>query len=584
MGSPCNVSGSASQLFFQNKSCAEYRALSIIAESLAHPQRTLLSAFVQHAVDREIASQFFLDEVSGQDTVAVSEFLADWICLLKKVRPVVCTDLKETLRQNIWQRDGGRCCVSKAEKEKQFDGGLLLAYVLSPSFFCDSDMVNNERLSSIFAAFIGESQLQNLRSLMGQDSLSPDRDQSDRLVLLSTRIFEHFRNGRLSLKRSSSVAAGDSARFFVESRNFIPSIHVDTFHFITLENNAVGLASLPNTQLLEMHHRCAEALAWLEVLEYMKRNPNTLHRPSSREFANAAMKTPANKSFWNLWYLQAIPDAFRYVWVQTPAFFRAFAYKRLARISNRLYGRTGSDRIYRLPFNLYLRVASSDWAPKHQAEAQSLRLIEKYTHVPAPRAIDAIQYSDSSFLLMTGIPGEIIGRMISTMTDEQLHSVARDLKKYIAEMRQIPNNTGSRFQICNALGGGILDWRIGESQRRELRFQDETQFNEYLTEDLPLDEDARKLASKSHGVKHDIVFTHGDLNLRNILVDGNGKISGIVDWECAGWYPEYWEYTKAHFSARYSIRWTADVIDQDFLGYRDELRVEDMLSSMAPSW
>lgn len=370
----------------------------------------------------------------------------------------------------------------------------------------------------------------------------------------------------------------------MQSRKFIPSIHVGRYQFITLENKAVGLVSLPNAQLLEIHHRCAEALAWLEVFEYMNRNLNTLHRPGSGKFANPAMGTPANKSSWNLWYLQAIPGAFRYVWVQTPAFFRAFAYKRLARISNWLYGYTGSDRIYRLPFNLYLRVASSDWAPKHQAEAQSLRLIEKYTHVPAPRAVDAVQYSDSSFLLMTGIPGEIIGRRIATMTDEQLHSIAQDLKKYIAELRQIPNNTGSGFQICNALGGGILDWRIGESQRRELRFLDETQFNEYLIEDLPLDEDARKLVSKSHGVKHDIVFTHGDLNLRNILVDGNGKISGIVDWECAGWYPEYWEYTKAHFATRYTVRWTADVIDQDFLGYRDELQVEDMLSIMLPPW
>ena len=37
-----------------------------------------------------------------------------------------------------------------------------------------------------------------------------------------------------------------------------------------------------------------------------------------------------------------------------------------------------------------------------------------------------------------------------------------------------------------------------------------------------------------------IVFTHGDLGPQNIMVE-NGHISGIVDWEQAGWYPEYWE-------------------------------------------
>ncbi len=42
---------------------------------------------------------------------------------------------------------------------------------------------------------------------------------------------------------------------------------------------------------------------------------------------------------------------------------------------------------------------------------------------------------------------------------------------------------------------------------------------------------------------HDIVFTHGDLWDHNIMVD-QGHINGIVDWECAGWLPEYWEYTS----------------------------------------
>jgi len=35
-----------------------------------------------------------------------------------------------------------------------------------------------------------------------------------------------------------------------------------------------------------------------------------------------------------------------------------------------------------------------------------------------------------------------------------------------------------------------------------------------------------------------ILFTHGDLNPRNILVE-EGHVSGIIDWEQSGWYPEY---------------------------------------------
>ncbi|KAK4142033.1 uncharacterized protein C8A04DRAFT_30437 [Dichotomopilus funicola] len=59
---------------------------------------------------------------------------------------------------------------------------------------------------------------------------------------------------------------------------------------------------------------------------------------------------------------------------------------------------------------------------------------------------------------------------------------------------------------------------------------------------------------------HKIVFTHADLNARNILVDlvplpdgtTGWRVTGIVDWETAGYYPEYWDYTKALFEG---LRW-----------------------------
>lgn len=75
-------------------------------------------------------------------------------------------------------------------------------------------------------------------------------------------------------------------------------------------------------------------------------------------------------------------------------------------------------------------------------------------------------------------------------------------------------------------------------------------------------------------------FTHGDLNPRNILAK-DGKITGIVDWENAGSYPEYREYTKAHYTVRSLIRWLADVIDRVFEGYCEELWMENMLADLS---
>jgi|TARA_R110002003_G_scaffold214_40_gene16330 hypothetical protein len=54
-----------------------------------------------------------------------------------------------------------------------------------------------------------------------------------------------------------------------------------------------------------------------------------------------------------------------------------------------------------------------------------------------------------------------------------------------------------------------------------------------------------------------ILLTHGDLRPANIIVTAKGpvKVVAIVDWEQAGWYPDYWEYCKAMFTASYDGEW-----------------------------
>lgn len=56
-------------------------------------------------------------------------------------------------------------------------------------------------------------------------------------------------------------------------------------------------------------------------------------------------------------------------------------------------------------------------------------------------------------------------------------------------------------------------------------------------------EKAREKA-KANGTLDKFVLTHGDLTPRNIMVEG-GKVTGIVDWERSGFFPEYAEYAFA---------------------------------------
>lgn len=56
------------------------------------------------------------------------------------------------------------------------------------------------------------------------------------------------------------------------------------------------------------------------------------------------------------------------------------------------------------------------------------------------------------------------------------------------------------------------------------------------------EDDSRKARARKSD--HNVIFTHGDLFPWNILVE-DGHLSAILDWECSGWYPEYWEITTA---------------------------------------
>lgn len=60
-----------------------------------------------------------------------------------------------------------------------------------------------------------------------------------------------------------------------------------------------------------------------------------------------------------------------------------------------------------------------------------------------------------------------------------------------------------------------------------------------------------------------VFFTHGGLALGNIILSttipgSRTKIAGIIDWEQAGWYPEYWEYCKLLYGVEDDHEWRAD--------------------------
>ncbi len=81
------------------------------------------------------------------------------------------------------------------------------------------------------------------------------------------------------------------------------------------------------------------------------------------------------------------------------------------------------------------------------------------------------------------------------------------------------------------------------------------------------------------------MFTHADLHPRNVMViidtpDGGMELSGIIDWEASGYYPEYWEHLKA-VNTR-TIKDTSDWWDYlppSILGYDHDLVLDRVIES-----
>jgi thiamine kinase-like enzyme len=81
-----------------------------------------------------------------------------------------------------------------------------------------------------------------------------------------------------------------------------------------------------------------------------------------------------------------------------------------------------------------------------------------------------------------------------------------------------------------------------------------------------------------------IQFAHGDFHLGNIMVSNipglATVITGVIDWEEAGWYPSYWEYCKMML-----------VVDEDHEifthGYIDSImpqRCDNELTAVGEYW
>ena len=224
-----------------------------------------------------------------------------------------------------------------------------------------------------------------------------------------------------------------------------------------------------------------------------------------------------------------------------------------------------------------------------QHEEVAMRLVAERTDVPLPRVIpeDTAFFPSVGSLAMSRISGSQLNTRWDALDHGTKERVCNDIWSLVAKLRAIlkPPELEHLFQ-CSADGtatssdplieqlseSATLNLGASASDGNALEDQIRRNFAE-MGQHIEVGEDGSMSLQKSelnndtnvrlrvyqrylyfNGRLHagDLpfmlphstrsVFTHGDLCPRNILVNESLRITGIVDWEAAGWYPEYWEY------------------------------------------
>lgn len=275
----------------------------------------------------------------------------------------------------------------------------------------------------------------------------------------------------------------------------------------------------------------------LGLIDMTNINRLTLAPQSPLQPSETEVETPTRPSFAQIAHLPQQKSRFLDIQI------------RLGRI---LFPRSISFRTVRLSPRILVKYGFQ----VDRSEAETMRFIADHTSIPLPKVHDCYSHNGLTHIFMQFIEGEELASAWHSMSQQKKFRVVAQLQRYLKELRELPSSTGGA--VCNISGGALRDApRIGENPFGP--FSSHGDFHAFIRNHVPL-EKFRRLSQatiNSHTREYSTKFTHGDFAPRNILVKKDGTIAAILDWECAGWFPEYWEFTKAHFSPCAARDWVS---------------------------
>lgn len=201
-------------------------------------------------------------------------------------------------------------------------------------------------------------------------------------------------------------------------------------------------------------------------------------------------------------------------------------------------------------------------------EAETIKFIAANTQIPVPRIYETFVYKGRLYIVMQRLRGKPAFTDWTAKSEETKNKICNQLRDFVRQMREV-KRAPHESSVSNVVGGPIYDQRLPKRSfwgpfdsiqafHRELRNGVELPLvgkdSETSSDFLELTE----LIQFHEGIWSQPVLTHGDLSSFNIMLYED-EVTGIIDWETAGWLPPYWEYTSARMVNPRNQFWCQEV-------------------------
>ncbi|KAJ5958917.1 uncharacterized protein N7479_006067 [Penicillium vulpinum] len=178
-------------------------------------------------------------------------------------------------------------------------------------------------------------------------------------------------------------------------------------------------------------------------------------------------------------------------------------------------------------------------------------LAEHTTDLPIPKPHGLIMLGNIGVMFMSYVPGTALDKVWSRLSHQGKLSIQKQLDDIFSRLRGLRQDDGT--ELGGVRGEGVKDYRIMETLAYKgittAKEFDQLQFSAKHRASPSYVKLLRSFLDKDNETLQGSVFTHGDLKKSNIMVEedpGNADlfvITGIIDWEDGGFYPEYYEST-----------------------------------------